>query len=73
VPFNPVQDSVVTAYESMFALLTRHGYTGEDAYVGMSAVAHTSSAVRRGRWRPTRCTRFARSVPSPSPGSASTI
>jgi amidase len=29
------------AYESMFALLTRHGYTPEDAYVVMSAAAHT--------------------------------
>jgi amidase len=38
---DPVQDSVVMAYESMFALLTRHGYTPEDAYVVMSAAAHT--------------------------------
>jgi amidase len=60
------------AYESMFALLTRHGYTGEDAYVGMSAVAHTELGGPTGSVAPDPLDRFARSVPSPSPGSART-
>jgi amidase len=38
----PVQNSIAMAYESMFALLTeRHNFTSEDAYVVMSALAHT--------------------------------
>lgn len=39
---NPVQDSVIMAYEQLFdALTTDHGYSPEDAYVVMSALAHT--------------------------------
>jgi amidase len=39
---DPLQDSVVMAYEAMFAVLTgRYGFTPEDAYVVMSAAAHT--------------------------------
>lgn len=39
---DPVQDSVAMAYESLFAVLTdEHGYTKDDAYALMSAVAHT--------------------------------
>ena len=39
---DPVQDSIIMAYESMFRFLTeRHHFTAEDAYVVMSALAHT--------------------------------
>lgn len=39
---DPVQDSVIMAYGQLFdALTTDHGFTREDAYVIMSAVAHT--------------------------------
>ena len=39
---DPVQDSVVMAYEQLFDVLTTdHGYSAEDAYVLMSAEAHT--------------------------------
>lgn len=39
---DPVQDSIAMAYEAMFALLhDDHGFTKEDAYVVMSALAHT--------------------------------
>lgn len=39
---SPVQDSVIMAYEQLFdALTTDHGYSPEDAYVVMSALAHT--------------------------------
>lgn len=39
---DPVQDSIVNAYEDLFARLTRHeGLSQQDAYVVMSAVAHT--------------------------------
>src|SRR5690625_4015855 len=39
---DPVQDSITMAYESLFHALTEdHGYSAADAYVVMSAVAHT--------------------------------
>lgn len=39
---DPVQDSITMAYESLFDLLTQdHGYSAADAYVLMSAAAHT--------------------------------
>lgn len=39
---DPVHDSVAMAYEQLFdALTTDHGYSPEDAYVLMSAEAHT--------------------------------
>lgn len=39
---DPVQDAITMAYESLFALLTdEHGFSREDAYVTMSALAHT--------------------------------
>ncbi|SNC63473.1 Acetamidase/formamidase [Kytococcus aerolatus] len=39
---DPVQDSVIQAYEALFAVLTQeHGYSKDDAYALMSAVAHT--------------------------------
>lgn len=39
---DPVQESIVMAYEQLFdALVTDHGYSKEDAYVLMSAEAHT--------------------------------
>lgn len=39
---NPVQDSIIMAYESLFdALTSDHGYSAGDAYAVMSAVAHT--------------------------------
>lgn len=39
---DPVQDSIQMAYEQLFdVLVTDHGYTKEDAYVLMSAEAHT--------------------------------
>ncbi|MDP9806807.1 amidase [Trueperella bonasi] len=39
---NPVQDSIVMAYESLFDVLTTDkGLSNEDAYTLMSAVAHT--------------------------------
>jgi amidase len=39
---DPVQDSIVMAYESLFAVMTQqHGWDPEDAYVVMSALAHT--------------------------------
>lgn len=39
---NPVQDSIQMAYESLFSVLTNeHGWSKEDAYVVMSAMAHT--------------------------------
>ena len=39
---DPVQDSVIMAQESMFEMLTQdHGYSAEDAYVVMSAAAHS--------------------------------
>lgn len=39
---DPVQDSIVMAQESMFQMLTQdHGYSPADAYVVMSAAAHT--------------------------------
>ncbi len=39
---DPVQDSIQMAYESMFDLLVdEHGYDPGDAYVVMSALAHT--------------------------------
>lgn len=39
---DPVQESIVTAYESLFAVLTQdYGYSAADAYVTLSAVGHT--------------------------------
>jgi amidase len=39
---DPVQDSIINAYEDLFARLTKHeGLSKEDAYVVMSAAAHT--------------------------------
>lgn len=39
---DPVQDSIDMAYESLFAVLVDdEGWTKEDAYVAMSALAHT--------------------------------
>ena len=39
---DPVQDSIAMAYESLFAVLVdEHGFSREDAYVTMSALAHT--------------------------------
>jgi amidase len=39
---DPVQDSVQMAYESLFAVMVdEHGWDREDAYVVMSALAHT--------------------------------
>lgn len=39
---DPVQDSIINAYEDLFARLTQHeGLSKEDAYVVMSAAAHT--------------------------------
>src|SRR5690625_2563521 len=39
---DPVQNSVVMAYESLFAVLTEdYGITPADAYVTLSAVGHT--------------------------------
>lgn len=38
---DPVQDSVQAAYEALFAHLTAHGWDPMDAYVAMSAIAHT--------------------------------
>jgi amidase len=39
---DPVQDSVQMAYESLFAVMVEeHGWDPEDAYVVMSALAHT--------------------------------
>ena len=39
---DPVQDSIVMAYESLFAVLTQqYGWGRDDAYVVMSALAHT--------------------------------
>lgn len=39
---DPVQESVVMAYESLFAVLTQdYGYSAADAYVTLSAVGHT--------------------------------
>lgn len=39
---DPVQDSVIMAYESLFALIVQeYGVGPEDAYVMMSALAHT--------------------------------
>jgi amidase len=39
---DPVQDSIVMAYESLFAVMTeQHGWDPGDAYVVMSALAHT--------------------------------
>jgi len=39
---DPVQDSIQMAYESLFAVMVdEHGWSREDAYVAMSALAHT--------------------------------
>jgi amidase len=39
---DPVQDSIVMAYESLFSVLVdEHGWDRGDAYVAMSALAHT--------------------------------
>lgn len=39
---DPVQESIIMAYESMFQVLTEdHEYSAADAYVVMSAAAHT--------------------------------
>jgi amidase len=39
---DPVQDSIVAAYEAMFSVFVDdHGWSKEDAYVVMSALAHT--------------------------------
>jgi len=39
---DPVQDSIAMAYESLFSVLVdEHGFSREDAYVTMSALAHT--------------------------------
>ena len=38
---DPVQESVRAAYEALFAHLTGHGWDPMDAYVAMSAIAHT--------------------------------
>lgn len=38
---DPVQDSVQAAYEALFGHLTAHGWDPMDAYVAMSAIAHT--------------------------------
>ncbi len=39
---DPVQDSIINAYEDLFAVLTdEHGYSRQDAYTVMSALAHT--------------------------------
>ena len=39
---DPVQDSIVLAYESLFAVMVdEHGWSREDAYVVLSALGHT--------------------------------
>jgi amidase len=39
---DPVQDSIVMAYESLFAVMVdEHGWSREDAYVVLSALGHT--------------------------------
>ena len=39
---DPVQDSITMAYESLFSVLVdEHGWDAQDAYVVMSALAHT--------------------------------
>ena len=38
---DPVQESIRTAYEALFGHLTAHGWDPMDAYVAMSAIAHT--------------------------------
>jgi len=38
---DPVQDSIDMAYEEMFAVMVDRGWSKEDAYVVMSALAHT--------------------------------
>jgi amidase len=39
---DPVQDSIVMAYESLFTVMTEeYGWDAGDAYVVMSALAHT--------------------------------
>ena len=39
---DPVQESITMAYESLFAVLVQeHGFSPQDAYVTMSALAHT--------------------------------
>lgn len=38
---DPVQDSVQAAYEALFGHLVAHGWEPMDAYVAMSAIAHT--------------------------------
>ena len=54
---DPVQDSVQMAYESLFAVLTdEHGYTKDDAYALMSAVAHTELGGHPGHPAPRRTT-----------------
>ena len=50
---DPVQDSVQVAYEAMFDLLTREqGLDDMDAYVVMSALAHTELGGPDGQRRP---------------------
>ncbi|SEP97528.1 acetamidase/formamidase family protein [Microlunatus flavus] len=38
---DPVQDSIVMAYESLFEVMREHGWSREDAYVVLSALGHT--------------------------------
>ena len=39
---DPVQDSIVMAYESLYSLMVeQHGWSREDAYVTLSALGHT--------------------------------
>jgi amidase len=39
---DPVQDSIVMAYESLYAVMVeQHGWTRDDAYVVLSALGHT--------------------------------
>lgn len=38
---NPVQESIKNGYEDMFDFLTDRGFSREDAYVVMSALAHS--------------------------------
>ncbi|MGG5260247.1 acetamidase/formamidase family protein [Phycicoccus avicenniae] len=38
---DPVQDSIVMAYESLHAVMLEHGWSRDDAYVVLSALGHT--------------------------------
>lgn len=66
---DPVQDSVQMAYESLFSVMVDdHGWSKEDAYVAMSALAHTELGGPTGShdpdplhpFRPVGCVTIAR-------------